>query len=153
MFWIIWYVFTVIVILAALLFIPLVLYWQSQCVSIKVVNSKGEPLIGVEVFGVYDETAYATSIAGSYGGENVYSRTAISTSSYQKFFGKTDALGNFKTRIWFGKYWGLKVQQGEERVSVLLDRFSQSRQFATQPKHLVFDTNRSMLDPRWCNGE
>lgn len=153
MLWIIWYAFTFLVVFAALLFIPIVLYKQSRCVSIQVVNKKGEALANVMVLGVFEETAYATSVAGGYGGETVYSRSAISTNSYQKCFGKTDENGVFATRIWFGKYWGLKVQNGEASVSVLLDRFSTQQHFSPQPKRLVFDPSRSILDARWMSGE
>lgn len=153
MLWIIWYAFTFAVVCAALLFIPIILYKQSQCVNIQVVNKKGEPIAGVQILGVFEETAYATTVAGGYSSDTVYIRSAINSSTCQNYLGETDQNGLFTTRIWLGKYWGLKVQNGEESVSVLLERFSNQQYFSAQPKRLVLDPNRSLLDARWVSGE
>lgn len=151
MLWIIWHLFTFSVVLAVLILIPIILYRQSQCVNIKVVNKEGKPMVGIAVYGVYEETAYATSVAGSYGGDTVYSRSPISSGTYTKRLGTTDVNGIFRTRIWLGRYWGLRFVCAGEQVSVLLDRFSTKQHFAPTPKKMVFDSSRSLIDPRWLN--
>lgn len=153
MLWIIWYVFTTSVVLLALTFIPVILYWQSQCVNIRLVDKQGAPIAGAEIYGVYDETAYATSVAGGYGTDTVYTRTPVATGTYTKRLGKTDENGEFKTRIWLGSYWGLKLRKNDESVSVLLERFATQRNFSQKPKLMVFDTSRTIFDPRWFSGE
>lgn len=147
--WIIWFVFVGLVIILALSAIPYALWTKSRCVYFRLVDTKGNPLPYKTIFGVYDQTAYVNSYAGSYGGQNVFERSRIDSYGGYHKIGKTNAEGIFKKRIIFLNYWGLCIKEGDKELIVFLHLFSNDKNFAQKPKDLPLDTNRNIMDSKW----
>lgn len=146
---IVWLMFVVAVVVMALCAIPYALWTKSSCIFFRLVDKSGIPIANQKVYAVYQQTAYANTFAGGYGGDNVFQRSAIGTYGGLHYIGETDDNGIFKKRKVWLKYWGLCFRSDKQELIVMLHLFANEGKFADTPRDLELDFERSIMDPRW----
>jgi hypothetical protein len=96
----------------------IILRRRRKFLYIRVLGSRGAGMQGVKLYGYRYAQVYYRTLAGSYGGDNVY---AVEKEGYVKksLLGVTDRDGYLRGTFWLRNYFSLRF---ETRDGVALDR-------------------------------